>query len=313
MKLVLLIFIFINSLSASDFDKTARGTSSAQFLKIITSPRASAMGEAQGADIKDASAIDINPACLVGINKKSIFISHSQYFADTSLEFLAYSSNLGEEIGSWGFSFKYFNWGKLDATDEGGEKISNVNPYDISAGVSFATYISGFNKDVEERFVFGATGKIVRSKITGADNTVSTDIGLLTPFMFENKFRMSLTLQNLLGKLKLDKESSTLPFLVRLGSVVYINKYSTITADIVAPRDSFLYLAMGTELAIKATKNTAIYLRGGFNTRNILDISGFKNITAGFGLSYKEYYWDYSFTPYGELGNIHRISFSLNY
>jgi len=210
-------------------------------------------------------------------------------------------------------SVKYFNWGKLESTDEGGGILDDISPYDIAASVGFATYISGFNKDEEERFVFGGTGKVVRMKIKETDNTVSADIGLLTPFMFEKKFRMSFIVQNLLGRIKLDKESSDIPLLIKLGSVVYLNNFTTITADLIAPKDSFFYLSMGGELRINIAGKTDLFLRGGFNTRNLLDISGFKNITGGFGFKYKEYFIDYAFTPYGELGNIHRLSLSINY
>jgi len=312
----LIIFLLIFSpklLNASGFDKTSRGTATAQFLKIMVSPRGAAMGEAISASVKDASALDINPACIMNIKKESLFMTHSKYFADTSLDYISYAQNLGEETGAWGLSIKYFNWGKIESTDEGGGSLDSISPYDIAASVSFSTYISGFNKDEEERFVFGGTGKIVRMNIKESDNTVSADIGLLTPYMFENKFRMSFVIQNLLGRIKLDKESSDIPLVIKLGSVVYFNKFTTITADLIAPKDSVFYLSMGSEMKINIANKTTLFLRGGFNTRNLFDISGFKNITGGFGFKYKQYFVDYAFTPYGELGNIHRLSLSINY
>jgi len=306
-------FVLSPQARAQSFDKASAGTTSAQFLKIMASPQGSAMGEAYSAMANDSSAIDVNPACLLNIKKESLFLGHSQYLADTSLEFVSYSQNLGEETGAWGLAFKYFNWGKIERTDEGGGRLSSFSPYDVSVNVSFASYITGFNKDEEERFVFGGTGKIVRSKIVDADNAVSADMGLLTPYMFDKKFRMSLVAQNIMGALKFDRESFDLPMILRLGSVAYISDSFTATADLTAPKDSFFYFCMGGELRLKLAKKSALYLRGGFNTRNLFELSGFKNITSGIGLRFDEYTFDYAFTPYGELGGIHRLALSMNY
>lgn len=300
-------------LLAQNFDKASKGTSTAQFLKIPSSARTSAMGEASAADMRDASAVDINPACLMNLKKDSFYFSHSQYLANSSLNYLAYAQNMGEEVGAWGLSFKYLGWGKMDNTDDSGLKIKTISPYDMSIGVTFATYISGFNSDEEDRFVFGGTGKVVRSQILNSANTISADLGLLTPYMFYRKFRMSLSASNIVGTIKMDKESFPLPLVIRIGAAAFVTEDFKVTSDLIAPNDSFMYFAIGCESKIKIARKTEIFIRGGANTKNLFDISGIKNFTGGFGFRYHQYNFDYSFSPYGELGNIHRIALSMNY
>ena len=171
----------------------------------------------------------------------------------------------------------------------------------------------GFNKDPEERFVLGATGKLVKSKIISDDNTVSADIGLIMPYMFDNRFRLSLAAQNIMGTLRYDKEEATLPLILRLGSATSLTDHFTITADVVATRDNLPFLAMGGELKLPASEETDVFLRSGFNTRAISDIGGTRNVAMGAGVRYKAYWVDYAFSPFGDLGSVHRISAAITF
>jgi len=312
--IISIFFFFILSPSfCQNFDNASKGTASGQFLKIISDPKISAMGDAGSAYLKDSYAIDLNPACLIDIEKQSLSFSHSAYVEDTSMQYFSYAKKLEEENSAWGFGVKYFNWGSIESTDESGAKLSNMRPYDVAISISFTTYISGFNSYKEDRFVFGGSGKFISSKITKSANSISADLGFLSPYMFDKKFRLSMSVNNLIGSLKYDKESFNLPMIIRLGGVVYLNENLLVTSDFISPSDSFLYFAIGSQIKFKIAKKSELFIRGGVNSKNISDFSGTKNISAGFGFRYYEYNFNYSFSPYGELGNIHRLSFSLNY
>jgi len=214
-------------------------------------------------------------------------------------------------VGAWGLSGKYMNFGELRHTDSSGLDMGPFTPYDMALTVGLACYVTGFNKDPEDRFVLGATGKFVRSKIISADSTLSADIGLLTPLMLEKTFRMALTAQNIMGTLRFDKEETTLPLILRLGSLISISRYLNITADIIAARDYLPYLAVGSEARVRAYEDMDLFLRAGFNTRAVNDISGARNATFGAGLRYRDYRLDYAFSPFGAIGSAHRISISM--
>ncbi|MBU2573905.1 MAG: PorV/PorQ family protein [Elusimicrobia bacterium] len=296
---------------AAGFDKNSAGTASVQSLKIAVDARGVALGEAFSALADGASALDWNPAGLIKIKKQSLSFMHSPYLAGTYMDFFAYAQNAGA-VGSWGVAFKYMNYGSIKKTDSSGVASGGFTPYDMVANVGFATYITGFNKEPEERFVLGATGKLVRSQILLADNTVSADIGILFPYFFDNRFQLAMTAQNIMGTLRYDREEYPLPLILRLGSATKINNYFILTADLVAARDNYPFLAMGGEFKISVRK-TALFLRGGFNTRAVTDISGFRNLTFGTGFKYGTYSIDYSLSPFGSLGSVHRISAGLNF
>ena len=300
------------SCRAQGFDAGSAGTSSAQFLKLASGARGAALGEAYSALADDAFALDWNPAGLINVKTNSMVFMHSAYLAETTLDYFAYAETAGD-VGAWGVSFKYMNFGKMSQTDSSGLETGSFTPFDSAVNVGFSCYITGFNKDPEERFVLGATGKFVRAQVKNSDNTVSADLGLLFPYMFDNRFRLSLAAQNIMGTLRYDKEDATLPLILRLGSATRLTELLTLTADIIAPRDNLPFLAMGTELKLPFSASTDAFLRGGFNTRAISDLGGTRNISMGAGLRYDKYWLDYAFSPFGDLGSVHRISASLTF
>lgn len=306
----LLLCAFAAAVRAQGFDAASAGTATGQFLKIASGARGAGMGEAYAALADDAFTLDWNPAGLINIKKNSMVFMHSPYLANTYADYFAYGESAGE-VGAWGVSFKYMNYGKISRTDSSGFELGSFTPYESAVNVGFACYVTGFNKEPEERVVLGATGKFVRSKILSADNTVSADIGLNLPYMFDNRFRVSLAAQNIMGTLRYDKEEAPLPLILRLGTATRLGDHFDLTADIVAARDNLPFLAMGGEGRIPVYDEMEVALRAGFNTRSVGELSGARNVAIGAGLRYGGYTLDYAFSPFGDLGTVHRISAGL--
>ncbi len=292
------------------FDSSSAGTAAGQFLKIGVGARGAALGEAYGALADDAFALDWNPAGIIHIKKNSMAFMHAPYLAGSRLDYFAYAETAGE-VGAWGLALKYMNYGKITKTDSSGLDVGSFAPFDSSLSVGFACYITGFNKEPEERFVLGATGKFVKSRIISDDNTVSADIGVNMPYMFDNNFRVSLVAQNIMGTLRFDKEEAALPLILRLATLTKLGDYVNLTSDIVAAKDNLPFLAMGTEVRIPASEDLGISLRGGFNTRAVSEMGGMRNISLGGGVRYTDYSLDYAFSPFGDLGSVHRLSATL--
>ncbi|HAH31991.1 MAG TPA: hypothetical protein DCL44_06730 [Elusimicrobia bacterium] len=292
---------------AAGFDGGSAGTSGAQFLKVASGARGAAMAEAYSAIADDAFALDWNPAGILTVKKHSIVFMHAPYLAGTFVDYFGYVENAGE-VGAWGVALKYMNFGSIHKTDSNGFDLGGFTPYDISASVSFATYISSYKRKPEERTILGATGKFVRSKLESSDSTLSADIGLMFPWLFDKRFRLAMSAQNIMGALRYDKEEAPLPLIFRVGSVTKLTKRFLMTIDVVAPKDNLSYIAAGGEMKIPLSKTLNSALRAGFNTRAISEVGGFHNITIGFGLQHGTYHLDYALSPFGNLGLAHRIS-----
>jgi hypothetical protein len=298
--------------AAAGFDSASAGTDTAQFLKIASGARGAAMGEAYAALADDAFALDWNPAGMINIKTNSMAMMHSPYLAGTYVDYFGYAETAGE-VGSWGLSMKYMNFGKISHTDSSGTELGSLNPYDMAVNVGFACYITGFNLDPQDRFVLGATGKFVRSTIMNSDNTVSADIGLNLPYMFDNNFRISLVAQNIMGTLRYDKEEAQLPLTLRLGTLTKLGDHFNVTADFIGVRDDLPFFAVGAELKVPVYSDMDVALRAGANTRAISDLSGSRNFSIGAGMRYTDYNFDYSFSPFGDLGTVHRFSATITF
>ena len=300
--------------SVSSASETGTGTKTSQFLKISAGARAAAMGEAYTAAADDAFALDWNPASVTSIRYKSISMMHSMYLADTSLSYLAYGENTGD-MGGWGASVKYMSYGSFDRTDTHAQNIGSLSPYDMALSIAFACYITGFNKDPEERFVMGAAGKFISSKIDNDDNTLSADLGILSPWFFGRHVRFAFSGQNLIGSMRFDKEKDELPRILRGGTVLRFTKHFTLTADTIIYNDYSNVFAAGGEITMSPSYGTELAVRAGFNTRNKDEnVKSSGNMSMGGGLKFRDIYsLDYSFSPFGDLGTVHRFSFSINF
>jgi hypothetical protein len=313
MSAVVFLILFLNISNFAYFDSSSHGTTAMEVLKLNTNPRCVSMGEACASDIDDASSIEINPANLVMIKRNSFFISHSEFFSDIKMENISYGRKLAKNVGSFGFSAKILNWGSIEETNDSAATLGSFSPKDVILTLGFANYITGLTKDIEERIVFGGTVKLISTRIKNSATTVSSDIAFKFPYLFDRRFIISLVMQNLIGTIKIDKERYGITKVFRIATSTLVSKNITINSDIIMPEDSFLYLSLGVEERINLSKISNIALRAGINTRNIKDLDGNRTINLGFGIKYLNYKLDYSYSPFGDLGNIHRISISINF
>ncbi len=295
------------------FTKNTYGTYSSSILKINPDPACSAMAEACGCDGESPSAMDINPATLINIKKLSLSASKTIYFEGISMDSFFFAKNLGKNTGSFGFGIKKLDWGSIEKTDEFAYSVGSYSPYEMVIEAGFASYLTGITKKKTQRIVFGGTGKLIVNKIDNTASTLSSDIGFIFPYLFEDKLILSLSLQNIIGNMKLDKEAFPIPKTLRIASTVILSKNFKINTDIVAPQDTIAFLSSGFEWAYKITKRNYIYLRAGITTKNLGEMSGYSPLSFGFGIKYWQFYFDYSYSDMGYIGNVNRFSLSVRY
>lgn len=312
-KFLILFICLIPSNTDAFFGKNVYGTYATQITKINPNPRCSAMGDACSSDVYDATSLDINPANLIKIKNISISLSHLKYFEDISLSSIFFAKNIAKNIGTFGFGIKNLNWGSIEKTDEFATNLGKYSPSETMLIAGFSSYISSLTEEEKHRFVFGGTGKVIVSKVDKSATTLSTDIGILFPYMFEERFALSFVLQNIIGNLKIDKETFPVPKIIKISGTIYASRDITITSDIIAPQDSITYLSLGIEWRIKLSKRNAIFLRGGITSKNISELENYSPLSFGFGVKYNNLHLDYSISNMGYLGDVNKISISMNY
>jgi len=204
------------------------------------------------------------------------------------------------------------SYGDIKETDETGLEGNDFKPNDLATTISYARKISNIS--------LGINIKYISSKIKETAQAFAVDMGgMLTSE--DDKLSFGIVVQNIGQKMKFADVEEALPVNIKLGSGYRIKDNWVIALDVNAPKDNSIKVGIGTEYNCKLDfrsnsmqyENSAnVSFRAGYNTVT-KDIDGLKGITAGLGCSYKDYSVDYAFVPFGDLGNTHRISMTINF
>ncbi|MBI2069679.1 MAG: PorV/PorQ family protein [Elusimicrobia bacterium] len=315
--LVLALLACTTAARAVSFSEKAKGTSSAQVLRLAQGARAIGMGEAYAALADDPFALYWNPAGLNHIQRPhAAGFMHAFYVADINFGYAAWISRLPGAFGRLGAAYQYLNIGKIDQTDDGGLALGSYSPKDTVVTVGWAG--APFSLPI------GIAAKHVSSKIVASASTYAFDVGVNSPVRFlRDRLAFSAVAKNIGSGLKFHTESDPLPLELRLGSAFTLydtmaetsldvsRERAVVTVDVVAVRDNKHAVAVGIEHAkIMGSPMTG---RAGFNSRSFDDISGMAGLFMGFGVEVKSVNIDYALAPMGHLGLTHRISMGYSF
>jgi len=302
-KTLVMIGLFTGSAMAGSFSKSARGTSSAQFLKFPTGARETALGGAVTALSGDAGALAWNPAGLADVKKNNALLSHSIGVEKTASSQGYYAHRT--EQGTWGVGVSYFSPGTLDQTNFNGQTTGNFSPADWAGFLGYAHKWGNGS--------FGVAGKYIQSKIIASDSTLALDAGFLSPKFLGDRWQWGTALKNLGGDLKVGPTANPLPLTLATGLSFSILKGLTALADLDFPRDNTPITSIGFEGEIVPATEWELAYRAGWNSGVSRDLGGFAGLSTGLGLAHNGWTVDYAFSPLGDLGDTHRFSLSLDF
>jgi hypothetical protein len=283
------------------------GTTAFNFLKIGVGARPAALGGAYTAISGDLESTAWNPAGLLGIKERSAALSLSSYLVDTQAGFLSAAFPRGDRV--WALSLNYFSYGNLSRTDEDGQELGSFAPFDMAA------YLSVAQKIWNDRLTLGLNLKAVYSSIDDfTSDAYMVDVGLLSPGPFDG-MTLGASISNL-GAVRSGFTSASeesLPVNMRFGvshRPAHAPLPLLLLADLNLPNDNDPYFAFGIELSL----GNGLYLRPGYSTQQ----SGSQGdeslgLSAGAGLELKRYRFDYAYTSFPDLGDVHRVSLSGNF
>ena len=330
MPFVLAIFMIpISGFSQSGFSKT--GMTAATFLSIEIGPRAAAMGGAYVAIADDPTAMFWNPAGLERIGSNSIIFSHTNWLAETNLEFLGAAFPLGQ-YGTFGVSVVSLGVPEMKVRTvtqpEGTGEFFDAN--DLAIGLSYS-------KSIIERFQVGINIKYIQQQIFNMSaSTAAVDFGVLFTTGLNNMV-LGFSMSNFGGNMQLSGDDTRvevdlapdefgnndrilalletqpfqLPLILRLGVAMDVfeneNNLVKLAVDAVVPNDNSQYLNVGGEYVFM----NLIALRGGYKTLFLENSQ--EGLTLGFGIDIKlsestQVIIDYAYADFGLFNNIQQFS-----
>jgi len=313
MKMKIIVITFFMLASVLELKAQNVGTTSFQFLKVIPTARASAMGDAYTAGADGADAAMWNPACLTKINQIDINLSYADWFFDSQISSAsAAMSLLG--VGTFAIYGTSITYGDIQETtvsalqnNKNGLTGNSFAPNAMVLGLAFA-------RSLTDKFSFGVTAKYVTEDLyVDKISVVAFDGGMYYNTGYRS-IQIGVALRNFGPQIKYVNQEFPLPQTVAMGLDMYLLSpegllgQSSIhnihlTADLLQPRDYDEQYLFGLEYSL----NDILFLRGGYK----LNFDE-EDYTLGAGIKLLRYTIDYAFNNYGlYLESVHRFSFGF--
>ncbi len=287
----------------------APGEAGGEFLRILQSPRAVAMGESGAGAYGDLlGALSLNPAALGRNAYKEAAFTYNSWLEGITSQQAAYSQPLGRGVAA--VSVLALSVPSIDGYNNAGLPAGSVEAGDMAGGVSYAARLAGPYKDKLSGLFGGGTLKYASRKLGDASASAPLlDAGLLwisrSP---DATVALGLSAQSLGGGFKFDSVTDPAPSVYRLGAsyiILAAGDPITFSADLKKPSDSDQVLCVGAEYQVWRT----ISVRGGYASGEDLG----DGLRMGGGVTFKLLQLDYSLSPYGKFGQVHRFALSYKF
>ncbi len=286
------------------------GTSAFSFLKIGVGARAAALGGAFVSLSEDASALYWNPAGLTQLDEQQITLGYVNYLLDIHSGFLGYVFPRRGDL-RLGLALNYFSYGEFQETTVENPSGSGLGTF---GAVDMALSVSGAYP-LKEDLSVGASAKFIYSKIEdyGSD-AYAVDLGGLYSLP-NGRTRIGASMQNLGFQRSgyLSDHTDGLAPIFRLGANHQLQGLPLLlSADLLKPTDHHVNVNLGGEL--EPVENFSLRLGWsslGQDQKVGTDRDNLAGFSGGLGVGWQRYRLDYAYSSQAELGDVHRVTISL--
>ena len=273
------------------------GTTGGAFLRVTPMSRPLAMGNAYTGLAQGIESLAFNPAGLHSVKNWDVGVAHALFPFDVNFSYIGLGKRLSDRTVS-GLEIRYLG-SEDEARDARGGLTGTFTNYDFSVGLSFAY-------DLSSRLSGGGALRFIRSTLGDfSSTTFGGDIGFHYRPEFWEGMRFGIAAKNLGPAFKFISNETPQPLEFRIGASWQPphNKY-VVSGDLSVDREAVARAHLGAEYRI--VKSFA--LRSGFEVGPHSSL-----ITAlklGMNFSSRVGSVDYAYESQGDLGNVHRLSFS---
>ena len=267
--------------------------SGAEMLNIGIGARPVSMGCAYTATADDINSIYWNPAGLSLMKTREIGATHAEWLLDTKYDFIGLG--LPMKNAALGFGIVRLDHGTFQGRGLNRQSMGSFDAYDQSLSIALAGKLKNGLR-------VGGGIKYFQSKIGGDKaSSFAVDFGLIGKLR-SLPVSFGVSLQNLGPGMKFISQRDPLPLSVTAGFACHMIQGLNIAMDVKRMvYDKTTNVSFGTEYSVFP----ALTLRSGY----LSSISD-SGLGAGIGLKVLGTQFDYAVTPFGELGNAHRVSFT---
>ena len=323
-----IFLILMLPFALSPADEGGRGVYGSTPLSIPLGVRSAGMGDAFVGVADDLSALSFNPAGLSRMTSPRLTASHYEWFGDVRCEWLGFAQPIGGILTA-AVSILYLHTPQTPMTVESSAGAWGY-VQDGSFKYSATSFQIGVGAEVGLNLMAGAAVRISEGSLSFqntsspmpkyAGRLSSLCLGLLyeTPIP-RLRVGLSISGMRLSGRDFLGEEME-IPRLISLGIGYELRFRSRGIKSGEAPENA---LILSADLLIPSDDRPTVRVGGEYRMANGLavrigyrsdgDLEGLQRLSGGIGYSSANYTLDYAFTPYGDLGDVHRAALTIRF
>ncbi|MFC2061633.1 PorV/PorQ family protein [Elusimicrobiota bacterium] len=313
-KINIILMVIVVFLMPAVLHAVGVGTTGAQFLKIEPSARSLGMGGAYSAVADDSSAIFYNPAGIAHQKERNFEGTYLQYFQ--AIDYGSLAGVIPAGNSSVGVGINYLGVpdiekrGNDDVDDPDGTRVVNTfTAMDTALSLSYArqnavpSVLEGLDLGGNLRFIY---------QTIDDENAYSLMLDLGCYYPLSGKLALALNIQNIGLNVKFKEESDPLPLNFKVGAAYKPINNLTIACDINEYIiDRLLYASVGSEYWILGVAALRVGYKYGYDIDSLG--SSLVGLAGGIGFRLYGIGLDYSYAPFGELGDTNRFTFLLKF
>jgi len=265
------------------------GTTGADFLNIDVGGQGTAMGGAFTALANDGTGLYWNPAGFGDLDQTQVFAAYNLWFQSITHGYASFGMPLYG--GGFAAALNYVSVGSIEGRDESGNPTASFNPTDLHVSLGYARRIS-------PQACVGVSAGMVQETLVGEQERAF--LGGAGLIWSSEMLRVGVSAQNIGSSLGGDP----LPMVYR-GGMAMETQSVTVAVDATKRLNQDIHYAAGLEFRM----GEAAALRTGYNTGN----DAGSGISYGAGFKLATVTVDYAYTPFGELGDAHRMSLGVGW
>ena len=310
-----------------------------QFLNLISSPRQAALGGKTITNFDyDVNQPLFNPASINSEMDGKLALNYGNYFGDVSYGTAAYAYTYDRHIQTFHAGITYINYGKFDGRDQNGTATNEFSGSEIALSLGYSYNIP------KTKLYVGGNAKLISSSLETYNSFgIATDLGAIY-INEKSNVNYALVLRNFGTQISTYAGTrEKLPFEVVAGvsqelanvpvrwhlTLENLQKWNvsfknparstqTIDGDPIPEKVTFLgnafrHVIFGAEIFPKK----AFSVRLSYNFRRaselkIIEQRTFSGISAGFGIRFSKFRFDYSYSRYTLAANTSLFGLTIN-
>jgi len=334
MKKIILLFIA----TSMNLYSQVGGESIYSFLNLTGSAKQAALGGNIVTLLNDINQPIWNPSIINESLDNKLGVNYLNFLGDINYASASYAHKFNERIGTFQTAVTYLNYGSFIGADEDGIEQGSFRAYDFSLSIGYSYNI------LDSDFYVGANVKLINSVIENYSSFgFGSDIGVsyfseykraMYTIVIRNigyqitaydEIREKLPLQIIMGA-SFEMEKVPITWYLSVNDIqqwtIAISNPSNSTTDldgveseeeISSINNAMRHFTIGAEFFAKSVFN----LQLGYNFRRanelkLKDVRTFAGLSAGFGLNFDKFNFNYAFTKYHPASNTSTFSLQLN-